>query len=185
MMCGGGLARAGSEAGGSVPAEVVSDGAELSEPSAISCGPRLKSLSHSVPNRPAIKPASTPSRIIPSSKCSPPCTSSANRPTAPTEIISSRLSRARRIGTGATKEAAPKTSVTFATFEPMTLPMPRSLSPLAAAMPETAISGALVPKPTITAADDYGRDGGSARRCCQRLPRICRRHKPVSPSRRR
>ena len=121
-----------------------------SEPASL-CWPRRKSLSHSVPNRPANNPASTPSRMIPSNKCSPSCTSKANKPTAPTEIMSSRFNKARRIGTGAKRAAAPRTSVTFATFEPMILPMPRSLSPLAAAIPETAISGALVPKPTITA----------------------------------
>ena len=45
----------------------------------------------------------------------------------------------------------PSTSVRLATFEPMMLPTAMSSLPCVEAMPDTTISGALVPKPTTTA----------------------------------
>ena len=54
-------------------------------------------------------------------------------------------------GMFAANVVAPRTNVKLAMIDPTTFPIPRSMSPLTAAVVETAISGMLVPKPTMIA----------------------------------
>ena len=54
-------------------------------------------------------------------------------------------------GTKAANVVAPKTKVRFAIIEPTTFPIPKLMSPLTAAVVDTAISGMLVPNPTTIA----------------------------------
>ena len=91
------------------------------------------------------------SRTAPSHRSSPSCTSTAKSTTAPVDSGASR----RRIdeSTVMTHSSAeiPRTRVRFATFEPMMLPTAMSSFPCVEAIPDTTISGALVPNPTTTA----------------------------------
>ena len=61
----------------------------------------------------------------------------------------SRMSKREWTRSGRTRAAEPRTKVTLVMFEPMAFPTPIARLPDAAAIPETSISGAEVPKATI------------------------------------
>ena len=95
-------------------------------------------------------PISRNSRTRPSNRVKSPWINPANTMTDATDIGTSRRNIAGFTGTAANSVAQPSTNEMLATLEPITLPTPMSRFPSAAAIPDTTISGALVPKPTIT-----------------------------------